>query len=88
MEAGKKADIVLVKLRKPHLVPTFNPVSNLVYAAQGSDVDTVVIDGNIVMENRVVKTLDENRTLQQSSERGQRLLGRAGINVVSKWPVL
>jgi 5-methylthioadenosine/S-adenosylhomocysteine deaminase len=88
IELGKKGDIILVKLRKPHLIPTFNPISNLVYAAEGSDVDTVIIDGKIIMENRIAKTLDESRILQQASERGHKLLEKAGIKVTSRWPAL
>jgi cytosine/adenosine deaminase-related metal-dependent hydrolase len=88
IEPGKKADIILVKLRKPHLIPTFNPISNLVYAAEGSDVDTVIIDGKIIMENRIVKTLDESMVLEQASDRGHKLLEKAGIKVTSKWPAL
>jgi cytosine/adenosine deaminase-related metal-dependent hydrolase len=88
IEAGKKADMILINLREPHLVPTFNPISNLIYAGEGSDVDTVIIDGRIIMENRIVKTLDENTILQQASEGGQRLLERAGIETKLKWPVL
>ena len=88
IEVGKKADIILVGLKTPHLIPAFNPVSNLVYAAGGSDVDTVIIDGKIVMQNRVVKTLDESRIMREASERGKKLLERAGIGVASKWPVI
>jgi len=88
IEPGKKADIILVKLGKPHLIPTFNPISNLVYAAEGSDVDTVIIDGKIIMENRIVRTLDESRVLQRASQRGHKLLEKAGIKVTSRWPAL
>jgi cytosine/adenosine deaminase-related metal-dependent hydrolase len=88
IEVGKKADMILINLRKPHFVPTFNPISNLVYAAEGSDVDTVIIDGKIVMENRIVKTLDESAILHQASERSGKLLQKAGIERTPKWPVL
>jgi len=86
IQVGKRADMILVRLREPHLMPTISPLSNLVYAAEGSDVDTAFIDGKIVMENRVVKTLDESRILRQASERGEKLLERSGIRVESKWP--
>lgn len=88
IEVGKKADVILVGLKKPHLIPAFNPVSNLVYAAGGSDVDTVIIDGKIVMQDRVVKTLDESGIMREASERGKKLLERAGTGVASKWPVI
>ena len=86
IEIGKKADMILVRLKEPHLMPIISPLSNLVYAAEGSDVDTAIIDGKIIMENRVVKTLDESKILKQAIERGEKLLERSGIKVDSKWP--
>lgn len=59
LEAGKKADIIIIGLNKPHLTPIYNEYSHLVYAAGGADVDTVIINGQIVMENRRLLTLDE-----------------------------
>lgn len=85
IEVGKKADLILVSLRQPHLVPAFNPVSHLVYAADGADVRTVIIDGKIIMENRVVKTLEEERIIQEADRRATKLLERAGLDVVTKW---
>lgn len=55
---GYKADLILIDLRKPHLYPDIDTVSNLVYSAQGSDVDTVIVDGKILMEKRELKTID------------------------------
>jgi cytosine/adenosine deaminase-related metal-dependent hydrolase len=85
IEVGKKADLALISLHNPHLVPTFNPISHLVYAAVGSDVDTVIIDGRIVMRGRTVQTLDEERVIRNASQRGAKLLERAEIKVTSKW---
>ncbi|MEM3452577.1 MAG: amidohydrolase family protein, partial [Candidatus Hadarchaeum sp.] len=50
LEVGKKADLIIVDLRKPHLSPMHDIVSHLVYSASGSDVDTVIVDGKILME--------------------------------------
>jgi len=85
LEVAKKADLTLVSLRQPHLVPAHNPVSHLVYAASGSDVDTVIIDGRIIMKNRQVLTLDEEKIIQEANERGTRLLARAGVTIKPKW---
>ena len=85
LEVAKKADLTLVSLRQPHLVPAYNPVSHLVYAASGSDVDTVIIDGRIIMKNRQVLTLDEEKVIQEANERGTRLLARAGVTIKPKW---
>lgn len=86
IEVGKKADLALVSMNKPHLTPVHNPVSHLVYAAEGSDVDTVIVDGKLVMEKRIVKTLDEELVLQEANERGGKLLERTGIVISPKWP--
>jgi len=58
LEAGKKADIIVVDTNKPHLVPMYNPYSHLVYAARGDDVIHSIINGQLVMENRKLLTLD------------------------------
>jgi 5-methylthioadenosine/S-adenosylhomocysteine deaminase len=63
LEAGKKADLIVVATDAPHLTPMFNPVSQLVYAARGSDVAAVVIDGRIVMQERRILTFDVERTM-------------------------
>ena len=61
IEVGKKADLVLLDLDAPSLTPLGDPVSALVYAANGSDVDTVIIDGKVVMRHRELTTIDEER---------------------------
>lgn len=58
IEVGKKADIAIVNLDSAHLCPRNNLVSALVYSAQSSDVETVIVDGNILLENREHKTID------------------------------
>ncbi len=55
---GKKADIIVIDTNKPHLTPMYNLHSHLVYAAGGNDVDTSIINGQVVMENRQLLTLD------------------------------
>ncbi len=50
IEVGKKADIITVDLRKPHLVPLYNPISTIVYSACGSDVKDVIVNGQGVDE--------------------------------------
>jgi len=68
-------------------VPVRNPISNLVYAANGSDVDTVIIDGKIIMQGRKVKTLDEEEILERVQEEGRTPDKRLGLNINSSWPV-
>ncbi len=59
IEVGKKADVILIDLDKPHLIPVHDIYSTLAYSVNGADVETVIIDGNIVMEDRKILTLDE-----------------------------
>ncbi len=68
LEVGKKADIIIIGLNKPHLTPLYNEYSHLVYAAGGADVDTVIINGKIVMEERRLLTLDEAGIMRKVSE--------------------
>jgi 5-methylthioadenosine/S-adenosylhomocysteine deaminase len=76
IEIGKNADLVIVDFKKPHLCPLFNEISHLVYSARASDVDTVLINGKIVMENREVKTMDVCRVLEMAEKTKESLLRR------------
>jgi len=77
LEIGKKADIVIVDLKKPRLTPLHNIVSHLVYAAKGDDVCTVIVDGKVLMENHVVKVLDENKVMELAQKTAEDLISRA-----------
>lgn len=68
LEVGKKADIILLDFKKPHLTPVHDPYANIVYSACGSDVDTVIVDGKVLMENRNVKTLDEEEVVLKAQK--------------------
>lgn len=68
LEAGKKADIIIIGLNEPHLTPLYNEYSHLVYAMSGADVDTVLINGKIVMENRILLTINEEEVMQKVRE--------------------
>ncbi len=59
LEVGKKADIILIDLNKPHLNPKHDIYSLLAYSVNGADVDTTIIDGKVVMENRNIQNIDE-----------------------------
>jgi cytosine/adenosine deaminase-related metal-dependent hydrolase len=83
LESGKLADIVLVNLDSIDMVPNNNPVSDLVYAGCGADVDTVMVDGRIIMENRNVKTLNELEIVEQARERAGALLKRTGLKLTT-----
>ena len=59
LEPGKRADLIVLNLDRPHLTPMFDVYSHLVYAAGRDDVETVVIHGRTVMRDRTLTTLDE-----------------------------
>lgn len=65
IEKDKKADLIILNLNQPHLLPCYNIVSHLVYAAKGSDVETVIINGKIIMMNKKVLTVDEGGILEK-----------------------
>lgn len=73
---GMKADIILIDTDKPHFYPKNNPLSTIVYSAQASDVDTVIVDGNIIMKNRIFTSIDEERIKYEVHSLSDRLLGR------------
>ena len=65
---GKKADIAIIGLNKPHLTPLYNEYSHLVYAVGGADVDTVLINGKVVMRDRRLVTIDEQEAMRRVRE--------------------
>jgi 5-methylthioadenosine/S-adenosylhomocysteine deaminase len=68
LEAGKKADLILVDTSAPHATPMYNVYSQLVYALKATDVKTVMVGGKIVMEDRQMLTLDEAGILVKANE--------------------
>ena len=75
LAVGNKADIVAVDMDRPHLVPCVDPLSNLLYAAQGSDVCLTMADGHILYEDGAFLTLDKERILSEARRAAARLLG-------------
>lgn len=76
IKVGKKADLILVNMKAPHLAPYRHPISHLVYAANGGDVDTVICNGQILMKGRKLLTLDEKAVLEEAEEAARDLLSR------------
>ncbi|MBW2616915.1 MAG: amidohydrolase [Deltaproteobacteria bacterium] len=69
LETGKKADIIIVDVDKPHLTPMYNPYSHIVYAARGNDVSHSIINGQLVMEDRKLLTLDIEEIMERAKEK-------------------
>ena len=80
IETGKLADLVLLDLNQLHAYPSrqVDPISRLVYSASKRDVETVLINGRIVMENHRLLTIDRSAVLRNSNEAIERVMSRAG----------
>lgn len=68
IEVGKKADLAILDLNTPSLTPRNNLLAALSYSANGSEVDTVIIDGKITMENKKLLTIDESLVYEKINE--------------------
>ncbi len=86
LEPGKKADITIIRLDAPHTAPVHDPLGAIVYCATAQDVDTVIVDGKIIMENRVVKVFDEEKVKEEAEKTAQRILDRAREKFGAKFP--
>ncbi len=77
IEAGRLADIVLMNVSRPAMSPLHNPLSALVYCGKSNDVQTVIINGRVVMENRKILTVDEEKMLSNSIALGEKCCAEA-----------
>jgi 5-methylthioadenosine/S-adenosylhomocysteine deaminase len=68
LEVGKKADVIVVDARSPHLRPLYNPLSSLVYSANGGDVKDVIVDGKVLMRDRKMTELDGEEIMARVRE--------------------
>ncbi|MEO3993553.1 MAG: amidohydrolase [Desulfurococcaceae archaeon TW002] len=79
IEVGKRADLIIIKYWDPKLMPMNDPISHMVFAANSSHVQDVIVDGKIIMRNRNVLTLDEDKVLREVELRSSELFSRTGI---------
>ncbi|HXE80185.1 MAG TPA: amidohydrolase [Vicinamibacterales bacterium] len=66
LEPGKRADLIVVGMRKPRHTPIYDPISHLVYVARGDDVETTIVNGRVLMENGRVLSMDEGAVLDEA----------------------
>jgi 5-methylthioadenosine/S-adenosylhomocysteine deaminase len=91
IEKGKKADLIIINPNSSNWVPNheFALIPNIVYSGEGRDVETVIIDGKIVMENRKIQTIDEVKVLEESQKSSERILDRlaakVGLKLEPRW---
>jgi 5-methylthioadenosine/S-adenosylhomocysteine deaminase len=79
LEPGKKADLILVDLDTPFAMPVHNASSALVYNVSGGAVDTVFVDGQMLMQSKQILCVDEKAVLEEARQVCQRLFRRAGV---------
>lgn len=79
IKEGYKADLILLDIDQPHLNPSLNLVNTLVEAADGRDVTDSIINGKIIMKNRQVLTLDEEKIIREAKIHADEIRKRAGI---------
>ena len=78
LEAGKIADVIIVDLKVPNLTPLYNVYSHLVYSAGGSEVDSAIINGKLVMEKRRILTADEAEVIDRANHLAKKI--KAEVN--------
>jgi len=81
IEVGKKADLTIIDFNKPHLCPLYNEISHLVYAAKSADINTVMVNGKIVMENGHPTTIKIGKVLEMAEKAKKSLLERLARNI-------
>jgi len=90
IECRKKADFILLDTHRLEFMPLHNPLSNIVYAINGDSVDTVMINGKLVMKGRKLLTYDEEEIILNANRASKRLAQKSGLDkiAVPKWPVI
>jgi 5-methylthioadenosine/S-adenosylhomocysteine deaminase len=81
IDVGKKADLVIISTKKPHLCPLYSETSHLVYAVKASDVETVIINGKTVMEHRKLTRLNLEKVMEEVGKVKSHLLSKLDVNV-------
>ena len=87
LEVGKKADIVVHTYRRPEWRPGLDVINSLIYSAQSVGVDTVVIDGEIVLEAGQFTRVDEETEYRHIDRAARELYDRMGFQIQHRWPI-
>ena len=78
MAVGKQADLIVVDYKQPHLLPVGRWLPKLIYSARGSDVIHTVVAGRVLMEDRKVLSMDEEKVMAEALSSREDLIERAG----------
>lgn len=87
LEAGKKADVVIHTYRRPEWRPGLDVMNSLIYSAQSVGVDTVIVDGEIILEGGRFTRLDEEAEYRQIDRAARALYERMGFRIPHRWPL-
>ena len=79
LEAGKKADLILIDLNRPNAVPMYEVYAQIAYALKGSDVETVIIGGKLVMRDRKLLTVNEAEAITKARDYKTKIAASLGI---------
>jgi 5-methylthioadenosine/S-adenosylhomocysteine deaminase len=79
LKSGKKADLIVIGLDRPNAVPMYDVYAQLAYALKGSDVETVVIGGRVVMRDHKLLTVKEDEVVPKAREYGKRIAASLGL---------
>ncbi len=74
LEVGCAADVIAVEVSAPHAVPLYNPYSHIVYSASGRDVRHSIVNGQVLLENRNLMTLDEQEIVREAASWARRII--------------
>jgi len=85
IEMGKFADLILLDRKRPEWNPLFNVVNTLIYHATGDSVDTVLINGEIIMENRKIRRVNEEELYADVQRMGESMIRRSGLELRTRW---
>jgi len=86
LESGKKADIILIDMFQPHLVPLNMPLYRVAYFANGNDVATVLVGGRVLMRDRRVLSVSEDEVLELAQREADAALRRTGLEHLVRTP--
>jgi len=76
IQEGAFADLVFLTLEQPSSTPCYHPTSNIVYSSNGSEVDTVIIQGKCVMKNKIITSFDEKHVIKEANRIAHKLTGK------------
>jgi 5-methylthioadenosine/S-adenosylhomocysteine deaminase len=79
LKQGMAADIIIVDMQTPGLTPVHEPISHLIYAARGPDVKTAIVNGQVLMEDGTVLSIDQEKVIEQASLAAKRLVDKAKV---------